>query len=146
MKLSKNFWLSEFVPPDIYHQYGDRAQWFISSINVMIMQGLRDYFGKLITINNWHGGGSRQYSGFRPPSCPIGATLSQHRLGNAVDFLVADMAPQEVREAIIKHRGDGTHSISFAARQITAMELNTNTWTHIDTRYTGQDELLTFNP
>ena len=53
---SKNFLVEEFVPQKIYEKYGDASLWFVDPKIVKIAQLIRDYFGKSMTINNWHNG------------------------------------------------------------------------------------------
>ncbi|MFA6128775.1 MAG: D-Ala-D-Ala carboxypeptidase family metallohydrolase [Bacteroidales bacterium] len=136
MKVSKDFSLAEFVPPDIYEHFVDKSIWFIDPKIVQMAQFIRDRFGKPITINNYLTGGSYQYSAFRDSACTIGATNSQHRHGRAIDFRIQGMSPMEIRADIIKNFE------LYRASGLTAIEGGTPTWTHIDCRFTNQDTLL----
>ena len=136
MKLSKDFSLAEFVPPDIYERYLDKSIWFIDPKIVVMAQFIRDRFAKPITINNYLKGGVYQYSGFRDNRCAIGATNSQHRHGRAVDFRIKGMTPQEIRNDIIKNFE------LYRPTGLTTIEEGTPTWTHIDCRQTRMDSLL----
>ena len=136
MKLSKDFWLAEFVPMGIYERYHDNSIWFIDPKIVAIAQFLRDRLGKAITINNYLSGGEFQYSGFRDHGCKIGAINSQHRQGRAIDFRVRDMSPEEVRQDIA-----GNFKL-YRSIGLTTIEEGTRTWTHVDCRQTLSDQLL----
>lgn len=152
MKVSSNFYLTEFVSKKIWDTYGEKSIWFIDSKIITLAQLLRDTFGKSITINNWWDNvasgkevaeaGERQYSGFREPACTIGAKLSQHRYGRAIDIQVAGMDPKEVYDYILKHAD------VFRAVGLTTMEdvRDTPTWNHLDVRQTNKTELLIVRP
>ena len=151
MKVSKNFYLTEFVSKNIYDQFGEKSIWFIDPRIISLAQFTRDFFGKSITINNWWDEGDavqkampdeRQYSGFREPACTIGGNLSQHRYGRATDIKVSGLTPQEVYTAIIAAND------KFMAAGLTTMEdiRDTRTWNHLDIRNTGSDKLLIVRP
>lgn len=141
---SKNFLVEEFVPQKIYEKYGDASLWFVDPKIVNIAQLIRDYFGKSMTINNWHNGGSFNYRGFRPDSfyyqwnADISAytskrkgKLSQHRMGRAIDFNISGMTADEVREEILKNEE------MWIEAGVTTMEdaAYSKTWIHLDCRY-----------
>lgn len=130
MQLTKNFILQEFIYPEIYQQWGDRAIWFIDYRIVNIMQYLRTKIGKSITVNNWHVSGSYKESGLRAFDTPTGGKLSQHKFGRAVDLKVEGLFPFEVLEFIQKRYRD------FSALGLTAVEDTAYTpmWLHLDCR------------
>lgn len=136
MKLSKDFSLVEFVPPAIYERYLDKSIWFIDPKIVVMAQFLRNRFGKPVTINNHHSGGDFQYSGFRDYRSTIGAVNSQHRHGRAIDFRIKGVTPGEIREDI------AVNFELYRTTGLTTIEEDTATWTHIDCRNTGSDQLL----
>ena len=72
----------------------------------------------------------------------LGAKLSQHRYGRAIDIQVAGMDPQEVYDYILKHAD------VFRAVGLTTMEdvRDTPTWNHLDVRQTDQAEILIVRP
>lgn len=139
MKISDHFDLREFVPKDIWDQYGKNSTWFIDWAIVEGAEWLRELFGKPIIINNWHTGGTFQNRGFRHPHTTAGARLSQHKFGRAIDFNVVGVKPDEVYDALIKEKG----MIQWTAIEDKAF---TPTWTHIDCRFTNQEELLIVKP
>jgi len=136
MKVSKDFSIHEFVPPDIYEVYLDKSSWFIDPKLVQLAQFIRDRFAVQVTINNYLAGGNYQYSGFRDHHCTIGAINSQHRAGRAIDFRVKGKTPEEVRQDIIDHFW------LYKAAGLTTFEAGTPTWIHVDCRFTNQDTLL----
>jgi len=98
MKVSPNFDIREFVPKSIWDRFGKSSTWFIDEKTVKVAEFYKDFFSRyfknqrgtelkavIIKVNDWQWGGSRQYSGFRPPDCTVGASLSQHRFGAAFD-------------------------------------------------------------
>ena len=140
--LTTNFRLEEFIDPDTFGRFGELSIWFIDPRLVTLAQFMRERLGKPCTINNWHGGGQYNYSGFRPPDCPIGATLSQHRFGRAMDLKVSGMTADEVRDDII-----GNFDI-YRKVGLTTIEDGdyAPTWCHIDIRETGLDTLKIVKP
>lgn len=142
MQISNNFLLQEFVPKDIYYQFHNKSQWFIQKHVVEYMEAIRVRYGQSITINDWKWGGKFNYRGFRPPNSTVGAKLSQHRLGNAVDFNVKNMSCDEVREDILNnqrwHMSKGLTTIEDGAYA--------PTWVHVDFRQTRQDNILIVKP
>jgi hypothetical protein len=136
MRISKDFFIQEFVPPSIFQQFGEKSIWFIDPKIIVMAQFIRDRYGKPITINNYSLGGTFQYSAFRDHECTIGATNSQHRQGRAIDFRIQGMSPLEIRTDIIRNFE------SFRSSGLTTIEGGTPTWTHIDCRLTKMDSLL----
>ena len=136
MRVSRNFVIQEFVPEDIYDVFGDRSIWFVDPIIIKVAQFFRDRYNVPIIINDWHIGGKRNLSGFRPPYVKLGAKLSQHRMGRAVDLKWEGLDPDKVRQNIKDNQED------FMAVGVTAVEESTDTWLHIDVRTTGLKEIL----
>lgn len=118
----KHFKIYELVDPDTYRKYGQKAWWFFDCRILKAADMLQEIFGTC-TINDWKWGGRFIYSGYRPPHCPIGAERSDHKRGTALDLKFKHATPDEVREEI---KTDWRWS-----QYITAVELNTPTWTHI---------------
>lgn len=135
--LDTSFVIEEFVPPETYEKWGDRSVWFINPNTVLFSQWLKDVTGGVtVTINNWKWGGVRKYSGYRPPDCEIGAKESAHKRADAIDIIVEGFTPIQVR-ALIK----GNFKLLKARFGVTGYELDTDTWTHIDFRWTNSEEL-----
>ena len=132
MKLTNNFSLQEFIDPDTYKRFGTSSVWFIDPKIVTLAQFIRERLGKPCTINNWSSGGQYQYSGFRPPKCSVGASMSQHRFGRAIDLKVKGMKADEVREDITKNF-DIYKKVGLTTIEDGAFA---PTWCHIDIRDT----------
>ena len=138
MQVSKNFVLQEFIDPDTYKKWGDKSIWFIDPKVIHIAQLLRDKSGRAVTINNWSVGGLYKLSGLRPLDATIGAKLSQHKFGRAIDVKIQGYNPEQVHD-LIKNNW-----LEFKEIGLTTLEdlSLTKTWTHIDVRNTGKDDLL----
>lgn len=142
MKLTTNFYLTEFVSKDIYSVYGERSIIFLDKRLVLLMQRIRDHVGKTITVNNWKEGGLLSNRAYRVPDSSTGGRLSQHKFGRAADFNVEGMGDDETDQMIIDNYK------LFSGYGLTTIEnpLFTKGWTHIDLRWTGMDTLLQVNP
>lgn len=140
--MTKYYTVQEFVPPDIYKQFGEVAWQFIDPRLVSLANYVREFFGKPVIINNWSTGGTLTLRGFRPPSTTIGGTLSQHKFGRAFDMNVVGVTPQQAYKAILDNPK------SFMEKGLTTMENIefTSTWNHLDIRYTGRSEIVIVNP
>ena len=143
VKVTDNFYLDEFVPPEIYNVRGARSLALMDIRIILACQHIRDISGRRVTVNNWWNGGALDERGLRISNTPTGARWSQHKYGRAVDLSVDGMRPREVHDLIRKHE------IYFIERQwITTLEnpAFTPTWTHIDCRHTGLDRFLIVDP
>jgi hypothetical protein len=136
MQVSKNFIIQEFVSPDVFAQFGDKAIWFIDPKVVSIAQWLRDHTGKVVTINNWHAGGQYKESGLRSFLTSTGAQFSQHKFGRAGDMKIEGLNGTEMRKIV----DDNAEKLMQLG--LTTVELDTPTWLHVDCRYTGLTSIL----
>lgn len=130
MQVSKNFIIQEFVGPNMYKKWSDKAIWFVDSRIISLAQFIRDYFDMPMTINNWHIGGnllSEVYATLHQS----GAQYSQHRFGRAIDFNLSNLTTDEIQKEILKHQE------VFMINGLTCIEADTPTWVHVDCRYTG---------
>lgn len=135
--ISKNFSIQEFVPKETYAKWGDKSIMFIDPRLVDVAQALRDKYGPLV-IN----GGQYNYSGYRPPTCSVGAKESQHRFGRAIDCKFKQMTVQEVYKDILDNEN------YWIKKGISTLEniLKTPSWLHVDIRWTGEDKIRIVNP
>jgi len=140
LKLTRNLWLTEFIPPEILENYGGNALWFIDQRIINICQFIRDRFEVPITINNWFSGGPYRYSAYRDPASTVGALLSQHKAGRAADFRLKGVDSEEIRQDIINNWP------LYQDVGLTTIERGTPTWVHIDCRNTGRETLFIVNP
>jgi hypothetical protein len=132
MKVSKNFVIEEFVPPQIVRLYkgGERCLWFVDPRIIECGQLVRDILDSAITINNYHVGGPYKERGFRLPNTRTGASYSQHRFGRAIDLSSEKYTPLEIIEAM------RANYRKFAEIGICTIENPefTKTWVHLDCR------------
>jgi hypothetical protein len=143
VKLTDNFYLDEFIAPEIYSVRGARSVELLDMRIVLACQFIREGIGKSIIVNNWIRGGQYRESGLRSATTRTGAKWSQHKYGRAADIKVAGMSPDEV---YLWLKG---HEQTMVERQwITTIEdtNHTPTWLHIDCRYTGADKFRIVKP
>ena len=137
MKVSTNFYLSEFIDPDTYKRFGDSSIWFIDPQIIQVAQFIRTRFDRSVTIN----GGGYKYSGFDPPEGFRKATsLSQHRFGRAIDIKTDNM-PEIYRDILQSPE----LYIKVGLTTIENIEA-TPTWLHLDCRWTKEDKIRVVNP
>ena len=136
----KHFVTQEFVPPEIYNVYGEKSLYFVDYRVRWTADAIRQYFGVPVTANNWHRKSSGlRYRGFRPPACEVGAALSQHKFGRALDCDVADVPAEQVRKEILSNPDEP------AFRYITCIEAGVK-WLHFDCRDTNSIDMLIVQP
>lgn len=166
MKVSRNFLIQEFVPKSTFLKWGEKSTWFISEKAVNCAEFYKSFFGtyyknKLgadkvrgvsIVINNWHIGGVKQFSGYRPPDCTEGAKESQHRHHNAFDCEIWIVFMDGTRkEADYKeiHQVIQDNEITFMANGVTRIEdvSIASGWLHTDFAWIpNQKHILIIKP
>jgi hypothetical protein len=153
IQLSKNFWLDEYIPRELYKRFHHKPHILVGLIDDRLVkadQMLRDKFGAT-TINNWWGLTDEQFkieiakppgerwvrneSGLRLFGTKTGASLSQHLFGRASDKLFQTKA-EDVRKYIKVH---------WKLLGITCIEENVS-WVHSDVRWSQGNELLLVYP
>lgn len=139
-KISRNFYLDELMHPYPLSVLKNKAEWLLDPKLVHAVQFIRDYFGKIVIINNHYHGGSLENRGFRPCNSTVGGKFSQHRFGRAADLTVKGYDAEELRQVIKDNQP------LFSDNHINAVENKVN-WLHIDCRNTGLDgAVMFFNP
>lgn len=133
------FDVREFVPPNVFALRGERAWELLDPRILLTANQLRERFGP-VKVNDWHRGGHFKYSGFRDPACLIGARLSQHRFGRALDMKFRDASPREVFRYILENRSEFPY--------ITTIEdvEHTPTWVHVDCRNNAEEGIRVIRP
>lgn len=124
-----HFELYEVLPKNYYNgnKHKGANLWFLFDNRVLwTMDRLRKRFGR-IAVNTWYWGGSNQYRGYRPFDCGVGAELSQHKFGRAIDSVPLDVELDEVRSEIINNPTDPDY------KYISCIEIYVP-WLHIDCR------------
>lgn len=136
--LPKFFKPFELVSKDIFDIYGIDSYNFLAPELLETLDLIREFFESPIIVNNWHFGGSFQNRGYRHPFCRVGARLSQHKFGRAVDFHSPVYDAHFVRGEILNNPNLFPH--------IYRMEKNVN-WVHIDMHPDYKDNAIyLFNP
>ena len=138
IKISKNFFLDEYIPEQLYKRIEKHVTVMVGLIDNRLIQAdqkLRDHFGP-VTINNWWNGGDRTWSGLRTPDSPYYSQSSQHTFGRASDKLFTNASPDEVRNYIEQN---------WKELGINCIEANVN-WVHSDVRAIQGNQLLIVYP
>ena len=139
IKISDNFYLDEFVPPDIYNERGQKTIALIDHRIILAAQFLRETIDKPMIINNWWNGGKFTKRGLRNWNETVGARWSQHKYGRAFDFHVIGMTPSQVHAIIMQNE-----EMLINHQLITVIEdlRDTPTWVHCDCRFTGDNKIV----
>ena len=134
----KFFRIEELVPEDFFYENKYRTDylWAICFDPRILWTAdrIRQRFGSM-TVNTWLWPNIKkhEYRGYRPPSCKIGSSLSQHRYGRALDLVPQDVSAEIIRKTI----KESPNHEDF--QYITCIEDNTS-WLHIDTRNWNKTE------
>ena len=139
MYTPKHFGIKELVPKSLYDKYKSRGDNFFFLVIfderlLVLIDKVREQFGSM-TICDWSWGGASNYRGFRPPDCTIGAALSQHRFGRAVDMIPKNISPDEMRTYIIDNQNSSDWKV------VGGLEMDI-TWFHIDVRARTDDSKI----
>lgn len=139
--VAPSFYLSEFLPRNVYDTFGLRGITLIDERTLILAQFFRNWFGPS-TINNWYDGGQYNESGYRAPKTKTGAEYSQHKFGRAFDVKVAGKKPVDIYHEILAHEKE------FMQAGLTRMEIVdfTPTWNHLDIAYTGEEHIVLVKP
>ena len=119
----------ELLPKDFYneHKHSGNLIWVCFDIGLLRSADLiRKRYGKM-TANDWKWGGRNHNRGYRHFDCGMGATLSQHKFGRAVDLIPDNVTAEEIREDI----KNNPNCRDF--KRIMCIEDGVD-WLHIDTR------------
>ena len=134
----KWFALNELIPKSAVETIPPSKAWFIFDNRLLLVADyLRRDYGRMI-VNDWKWGGKNQYRGWRPFNTEIGASLSQHKFGRALDIIPQDASVDEIRNDIINRKRPYMEIIK-------GIEMEVN-WLHIDTRNYESPDILQFYP
>jgi hypothetical protein len=131
-QLTKNLWLDEYIPKEMYIKYQHKLHWLTRVLDERMIkadQMLRDRFGS-VTINNWMSGGVRNESGLRTPECKHYSLTSGHTIGKCSDKIFKVTA-EEVLDDIKKN---------YRTYGITEIETGVS-WVHSGVRWYDNDIL-----
>lgn len=124
------FELYELLPQAFYEThypvFGDRLWNMFDHRILETADNLRRLYGPM-RVNTWRWGGEHQWRGWRPSDCDVGAILSQHKYGRALDLEPVSEGVNQIRMEIL----EDLHPYCF--RFITAVE-EAVPWLHIDCR------------
>lgn len=140
MYILKNFQIQELVDRKTFQKFGKQAQMFFREEALAALDDLRNELGRPLIVNNWYDGGEYEWSGLRTMDCYTGAKWSAHRVGAGFDVKCLTMVAPRVQEFIRNKHKEGK------LQKIRRMELDTPTWTHIDTIATPYAYLYEFKP
>jgi len=90
---------------------------------LILIDQVRDILGVPCTIN----ADGRQFCGWRPADCPIGAAHSQHKIGKAADLHPVGMSADDARHLIRKAVATGMLPLLGAVEDGVS-------WLHVDVR------------
>jgi hypothetical protein len=138
----KNFTAEEIVDRETFEKLGARSFMLFRPEALRMLDGLRDFLGVPLVINDWHRGGQYQYSGYRPASCTVGAKYSAHRLGCAFDLKPKGLTISAAWAKIQGSPNDPRLALLRRVENISA----TPTWLHVDTYEHDGAGILVVNP
>lgn len=144
-KVSKHFFLDEFVDPHTYFNEDDNGLSKIDAKLFAIADLLREKLGKPLRINNWWsfyeknvGKGEAwiikqieisdlsKWSGYRSSRCKIGAKFSAHRQGKGID----PKGDEDIMFAIVKANAKEFYDLGLRRLEDPSI---TKGWLHCDT-------------
>lgn len=138
------FDVRELVDPVTLSRLGPRALMVFRPEALRMLDDLRRFVGVPITINNWHLGGTFQFSGFRPYTTTVGAAYSAHRLGCGFDLKFRGKTVQQVYADILSAHKEGNPMVQRIRRMENVRA--TPTWLHVDTYEHESDKILIVMP
>lgn len=128
--IPKHFKLYELLPPDMYALYRHKGNILWSVLfdykAIYTIDRLQVRYGTTI-CNDYHWGGLHKERGFRRFKSEIGAELSQHKFGRAIDCKFKYISAEKVRQDIL------AEPLHEDFKYITCIEIDI-TWLHFDTR------------
>jgi len=132
----EHFAIHELVPSAAYRERGEKAWELLDERLLIALDSLRDRYGPM-TVNDYHWGRDREWSGLRTPDSPYFSRYSQHTFGRAADCLFANTSAEEVRQEILTAPEDPSFHL------IGSIELGVS-WLHFDVR--NCDRILQYHP
>jgi hypothetical protein len=120
----------------MYARFGDKAIRYIDPRLIAVLNVIRDYVGKPMTINNYKFGGNRTESGIRLGGGSHYRQFSAHSFGMAFDA-VGDFDPDQLRLDII----EGRLVLPYPVR----LEMGIG-WLHVDVMNETEEPVIKFWP
>ena len=154
-----NFYVYEFVAPEIWEKWGNRSIRYIQASIVIAAQFLREKSGVSITINNYKSGGSyrdsgtrtlesyqRMYGGKSKGQTKYLSTYSMHKFCGAIDLKIGKMTSHQMASLVDEYEEE---LMKIGIRRIENPDKTkgrNRDWLHIDTATTGLDYIVRVNP
>jgi hypothetical protein len=132
----EHFAIHELVPPQVYRDRKEKAWELMDERLLITLDKLRKRYGSM-TVNNYHWGKDREWSGLRTADSPYFSKYSQHSFGRAADCLFTKISSEEVRQEILANPNDEDFKL------IGSLELNVS-WLHFDVR--NCERIKTYSP
>jgi hypothetical protein len=145
MKVDSPFFdLHELICPHVMEKYGEFAWNFIDPRLVILINTIRDRYGREIIINNYTSGGVYSQRGLRCQNCNTVKErtkdgkiyLSGHITGKAFDFDVSGLVAEEVRVWLKSHPNWCPYSFR--------LEKNVS-WCHLDLYNNTENKIIEFS-
>ncbi len=119
------------LPKKFYEENRDKGDtlWFMFDNRLLwTADQLRIRYGRM-SVNTWHWGGSSEYRGWRPWDCGIGAFLSQHKFGKALDLLPTEITSEKIRKDIKKDQNQNEFKyITCIEDNVIQLHLDVRNW------------------
>jgi len=153
-----NFFVYEFVAPEIYIKWGNRAIRYIEESIILAAQFLRTELGLPITICDYNGGGAYKDSGTRTKEsydrmygtdkglAKYLATYSMHKFCGAADLKIGTMSSHQMAEEVEDMESE---LMAIGIKRIENPDKTkgrNRDWLHMDTAITGLDYIVKVNP
>ena len=125
--MSKHFKIHELVPLELYNLVDEEVLWrMIPDELIETMDYIKEKFHHgTCTVNSYHFGGDRGFSGLRMTNSPYYSKTSQHTKLNALDMIFSSYTAKDVRDYILENPEEFPH--------IGGLEMGVS-WLHWDIR------------
>lgn len=154
-----NFYVHEFVAPEIWAKWGTRSIRYIQASVVKAAQFLREKSGASITINNYEFGGTyrdsgtrtlesyqRMYGGKAKGQSRYLGTYSMHKFCGAVDLKIGKMSSHQMSDLVDKYEKELMNIGICRIENPDKTKGKSRGWLHIDTATTGLNYIIRVNP
>ena len=141
IKATENFYWDELIHPAIYKRFYERSRLYMNPQLLILLQAIRENYGKSITINNWAIGGKFKNSGLRDYKNPLGKlNRSRHYYGLAIDMKADDI------KALQAHVYDNRDIYYDLGLRVIEDYRYTASWCHISVEETKLDKVKIMIP
>jgi len=138
-----NFWITELVSKKTFLNHGFNSIYFVDYEALLMLQKIRGFFGKPMTVNDGWSGGHLNQRGYRSDLTTVGAKNSQHRYRLAYDFSMKSLSADKIREAILANQ---PFFYKIGVRRIEHGDY-APTWCHVDMKDTQlHNAIYVFKP